>query len=114
MLANVSRLPFKAKVPFLEYFGTRNGRWLANRLGLKGKGSERLANAVSSFFWNYTAAVTCERMGNNVHGYAYACKLTYDQVVTLDGFNSLPFWVRADLKAAMRGLNESGYGMAAA
>jgi len=107
----VSTLPFQDKVPFLEHYGTRRNRWLANRLGLKGKGSERLANAVSSFFWNYTAAVTCDKLANSVYSYAYGCKLTYDFIVSLDNFDSLPFWVRADLKSAMRGLNEQGYGL---
>jgi hypothetical protein len=43
---------------FLDNFGTRTGRWLANRLNLKGTGSVKLADLISSYAWNKRAAVT--------------------------------------------------------
>jgi hypothetical protein len=43
---------------FLDTFGTRTGRWLANRLSLSGAGSVRLANMLSSYAWNMRAADT--------------------------------------------------------
>ena len=45
---------------FLELFGTRSGRWLANRLNLRGAGSERLANLLSCWAWNSRAAVALD------------------------------------------------------
>lgn len=41
---------------FLDAYGTRTGRWLANRLGLSGKGSEHLAGLLSAYAWNLRAA----------------------------------------------------------
>lgn len=41
---------------FLETYGTQNGRWLANRLNLKGTGSQKLANLISCYAWNHRAA----------------------------------------------------------
>ena len=41
---------------FKDLYGTRTGRWLANRLNLSGAGSEILANQISSFAWNGIAA----------------------------------------------------------
>ena len=43
---------------FLDLYGTRNGRWLANRLNLSGPGSTELANLLSSYAWNWRAADT--------------------------------------------------------
>ena len=43
---------------FLDLFGTRNGRWLANRLNLSGKGSQQLADLLSAYAWNQRAADT--------------------------------------------------------
>jgi hypothetical protein len=44
---------------FRELFGTRRNRWLANRLGLSGKGSEKLANDLSCYVWNRIAIRYC-------------------------------------------------------
>lgn len=41
---------------FIDLYGTRTGRWLANRLGLSGKGSQHLANLLSAYAWNNRAA----------------------------------------------------------
>lgn len=41
---------------FLDAYGRRTGRWLANRLGLSGKGSEQLARLLSDYAWNLRAA----------------------------------------------------------
>lgn len=43
---------------FLDKFGTRTGRWLANRLNLSGKGSVQLAEMLSCYAWNLRAAHT--------------------------------------------------------
>lgn len=44
---------------FINTYSTMRGQRLANRLGLAGKGSQRLANAVSSFVWNAQALKYC-------------------------------------------------------
>lgn len=44
---------------FLDLFGTRTGRWLANRLMLLGPGSEHLAGLLSAYAWNWRAAGYC-------------------------------------------------------
>ena len=46
---------------FLNHYSTRTGRWLANRLGLAGPKSERLANLLSNWAWNRRAADACAR-----------------------------------------------------
>mgnify|MGYP003493427617 FL=1 len=49
---------------FLERFGTMTGRALANRLGLRGKGSTSVARALSCFAWNAETAAQCRRRGD--------------------------------------------------
>lgn len=44
---------------FLTLFGTRTGRWLAQRLMLLGPGSEHLAGLLSAYAWNKRAADYC-------------------------------------------------------
>ncbi len=79
---------------FLDMFGTRTGRWLANQLGLSGPGSEKLANLISNYAWNHRAAVVsmkqpncysnyCEQLRGDIESHAL-----YDRVK-----NRIRFWV---------------------
>jgi hypothetical protein len=48
---------------FINNHGTRKGRLLANRLGLRGKGSTKLATALSNYVWNKHTAMALRRDG---------------------------------------------------
>lgn len=49
---------------FIEQHGTNRGKRLANRLGLKGKGSVRLASSLSNYAWNKHTAIYLRLQGN--------------------------------------------------
>lgn len=49
---------------FISTHGTTRGRMLANRLGLSGAGSQRLANSFSNYAWNKLAAIDIRIIGN--------------------------------------------------
>jgi len=101
--------PFPDGIQFNETFSTHRGRWLANRLYLSGTGSETLANNVSSFFWNLSAAITVEKMnewkGNTSNPYLKGCLLIHSSIIKSELYNRLPQWVRADLVKAVQFLN---------
>ena len=66
---------------FLENYGTGKGRWLANRLGLTGKGSSDAATALSNYAWNKRTAIFCRRSGD-IDGalkYERICDLIYSE-----------------------------------
>ena len=46
---------------FLAEHKCRNSRRLANKLGLKGKGSARLATALSNYAWNKATALNLRK-----------------------------------------------------
>lgn len=100
--------PFPNGIPFLDKFGTRRGRWLADRLGLSGKNSETIAGDVSAFFWNLQAAITyeaikkCPTEGNL---YAKACRSIFGDITKRSGYTSLPAWVRHDLTLSAKFLS---------
>lgn len=101
------------EIAFLEKFGTQRGRWLANRLNLTGKNSEKLANSVSAFFWNLTAAIATNKVNemkaeNRVpNTYAQCCKFIYeDSILAADNYSALPVWVRVDIEKAVKMLNK--------
>ena len=48
---------------FLAEFGTLTGRALANRLGIRGKGSARFASDASNYAWNAHVAYQCRMRG---------------------------------------------------
>jgi hypothetical protein len=48
---------------FLAQYGTTKGRRLANLLGLSGRGSARLASALSNYAWNAHTARVCRESG---------------------------------------------------
>ena len=93
---------------FTETFGTRTGRWLANRLYLTGNSSEKLANNVSSFFWNLQAAITVEKVnqwkGKKGNVYANGCMMIHKNIIESDQYNRLPSWVRGDLVRSIQWL----------
>lgn len=100
------------QIAFLEKFGTQRGRWLANRLNLTGKNSEKLANSVSGFFWNLTAAIVVDKKNDmkaknkTPNTYAQCCKFIYeDNIISSDRYSALPVWVRADIENAIKMLN---------
>ena len=101
------------QIAFLEKFGTQRGRWLANRLNLTGKNSEKLANSVSAFFWNLTAAITVDKMNEmkaenkTRNTYAECCKFIHeDSILAADNYSALPAWVRIDIEKAVKMLNK--------
>ena len=98
--------PFPSGIPFNERFSTNRGRWLANRLYLSGKGSETLANNVSAFFWNLSAAITVEKMnkwkGTKGNTYAHGCLLIHEDIISSELYNNLPQWVREDVDKAVQ------------
>ena len=49
---------------FLDEYGTLSGRALANRLGLRGKGSARFATDASCYAWNAATAARCRLRGD--------------------------------------------------
>ena len=49
---------------FLEAHNTRTGRSVANALGLKGPGADKLATALSNYAWNKHTAVNCRIRGD--------------------------------------------------
>jgi hypothetical protein len=59
---------------FTDLFGTSRGRWLANRLNLAGRGSERLAGAISGLAWNAKALKACKsEHAKNIYLHCCAC-----------------------------------------
>ena len=48
---------------FIESFGTNKGRLLANYFGLSGKGSTKLATALSCYAWNKYTAIGVRKKG---------------------------------------------------
>ena len=93
----------KEEIPFLRHFGTRRGRYLANRLNLKGKNSEKLANCVSGYFWNLQAAITVHKVmeikGNmdKKNTYIHICKIIYQDIISYPNYNNLPDWVKGHI-----------------
>jgi hypothetical protein len=49
---------------FIETYGTNKGRLLANHFGLSGKGSTKLATALSCYAWNKHTAIMLRRNGS--------------------------------------------------
>jgi len=97
--------PFPDGIPFTEHFSTNRGRWLANRLGLKGAGSEKMAGSVSGFFWKLRAAISVDGVnqmkGKTGNCYADCCMMIYNEIITFDQYNNLPKWVREDVNKAV-------------
>jgi hypothetical protein len=93
--------PFSAneEIPFLRHFSTMTGRSLANRLNLKGNGSQKLADNVSSFFWNLQAAITC-KIKNNCYIKGYL--IIHEDIIKSEQYNNLPQWVRRDLVKSLQ------------
>ena len=48
---------------FINKYNTSKGRSLANKLKLKGKGSSKLATALSNYAWNTYTAQRCRLQG---------------------------------------------------
>lgn len=65
---------------FITKHGTMKGRALANRLGLTGKGSIRVATALSCYVWNKTTAISLRKQGNinRARYYEMICDWIYE------------------------------------
>lgn len=103
------QIPFdNQEIQFIRKFGTQRGRWLANRLNLCGKNSEKLANSVSAFFWNLTAAISLEKVKQMkadksiANNYLAACKIIYKDMLESEKYFNLPNWVLADLQEGIK------------
>jgi len=78
---------------FLDMFGTRTGRWLANQLGLSGAGSEKLANLISSYAWNHRAAVASIKQPNSYGNYCEQLRGDIESHALYDRVkNRIRFW----------------------
>jgi hypothetical protein len=86
--------PVNEQIPFLRHFSTMTGRRLANRLNLKGSGSQKLADNVSSFFWNMQAAMICKVKDNC---YIKGCLIIHEDIIKSEQYNNLPTWVKRDI-----------------
>jgi hypothetical protein len=97
--------PFPDGIPFTEHFSTNRGRVLANRLNLKGAGSEKMANSVSGFFWNLQAAITLDGVnqmkGKTGNCYVDICMLIHKELIKFHQYNNLPEWVRGDVDKSL-------------
>jgi|694.fasta_scaffold34076_10 hypothetical protein len=98
--------PTNEQIPFLRHFSTMTGRRLANRLNLKGSNSQKLADNVSSFFWNMQAAITVnnvnEMKGRKGNCYIKGCLIIHEDIIESDQYNNLPTWVKRDLVKSLQ------------
>jgi hypothetical protein len=73
---------------FLDLYGTRTGRWLANRLNLTGPGSIKLADLLSCYAWHWRAADTItgvqqmKGQPTNRNPYRDACLILRAEITT--------------------------------
>ena len=74
---------------FIDKYETMRGQRLANRLGLAGKGSQRLADAVSSFAWNAAALKYCSGSEAGQRIYLGLCENAIKNARNCDQFPSL-------------------------
>lgn len=68
---------------FIARYGTRKNRWLANALGLRGKGSHQVANDMSAYAWNKSAAIKCRiawHIPDAAHMYEAICDRIYNDL----------------------------------
>lgn len=92
-----ARIPFTL-LPFNETFGTQRGRWLSNRLRLSGKGAEKFADSVSSYFWNLQAGLTGRKRNGNDNSYLAYCRAARREIVGHPMYTRLPKWVREQVE----------------
>ena len=66
---------------FIELYRTSKGRLLANRLGLTGVGSSKLATALSNYAWNKVTAINCRTKGfiDSASAYESICDRIYKE-----------------------------------
>ena len=100
-------LYIQGQISFIHYYSTRRGRYVANRLNLSGKGSEKIAGNLSGFFWNLQAANTVQSMNewkglNSSNCYANICLIIYNDIKENPQYNYLPEWVINDVETAIR------------
>lgn len=71
-------------VEFLEKYGTLKGRALANRLGLKGRGSATAATALSNYAWNKRTGQSLRSTGdiNDAVKYEEICDKIYSEDIS--------------------------------
>ena len=90
------------EIRFLLHFSTRGGRYISNRLNLKGKSAEKISNSLSGFFWNLQAAITVKNLNemkaNKItNPYVNGCKMIYEEILENPQYMFLPKWVKDDL-----------------
>lgn len=68
-------------INFLETYGTLKGRILANRLGFSGKGSSKVATALSNYAWNKKTAIFLRTMReiSDAQRYEDICDKIYNE-----------------------------------
>ena len=90
------------EIRFLRHFSTSRGRYVSNRLYLKGKGSEEISNRLSSYFWNFQGGLTLKKINEmkvnkSPNVYFTFCKGEYEYIINHPQYNYLPQWVKNDL-----------------
>lgn len=70
---------------------------------MKGAGSVKLSEMVSSYFWNLQAAIAVERVNEmkankTANVYATACRSYHKQIAENPLYENLPLWVQQDIK----------------
>jgi hypothetical protein len=100
-------LYIQGQIRFIHYYSPRRGRYVANRLNLSGRGSEKIADNLSGFFWNLQAANTVQSMNewkrsNGSNCYANICLIIYNDIKENPQYNYLPEWVINDVETAIR------------
>ena len=66
---------------FISSHKSTRGRTLANRLGFRGRGATKAANALSNYAWNKLTAISLRQKGNIAEAQRYEaiCDRIYSQ-----------------------------------
>ena len=67
---------------FIAKYNTTKGAKLANMLGIKGKGRNKIANALSNYAWNKKTAMEQRKVGNisTAVSYGNICDRIYNDL----------------------------------
>ena len=68
---------------FIETHSTLKGRALANRLGISGKNSSKVASMLSGYAWNKHTAILLRKQGRieTAIGYEGICNRIYERLI---------------------------------
>lgn len=106
--------PFPNGIRFNETYSAQCGRMLSNRLNLKGKGSEKLANGLSSFFLNLQKLIIVQKMKgwedlalkDRTNCIMSVMAIYHFTIDSSEHYDSLPLWIRNDVVTAVEYIRE--------